>query len=117
MSPAGLAAARKHRPSVTRACRYTVREHPLKTPLLVASVATVLLGIAALNGAGGSDVADAVMKGNKTALRALLQQKADVNALRVDGSTALQWAVYRDDLEAVDLLIRAGAKVDGPNRE
>ena len=89
----------------------------MKSRLIVASVATFLLGIAALKGAGGSDVADAVMKGNKTALRALLQQKADVNALRVDGSTALQWAVYRDDLEAIDLLIRAGAKVDAPNRE
>ena len=89
----------------------------MKSRLIVASVATFLLGIAALKGAGGSDVADAVMKGNKTALRALLQQKADVNAVRVDGSTALQWAVYRDDLEAIDLLIHAGAKVDGPNRE
>ena len=88
----------------------------MKSRLIVACVATFLLGIAALNGAGG-DVADAVMKGNKTALRALLQQKADVNAPRVDGSTALQWAVYRDDLEAADLLIRAGAKVDAPNRE
>jgi ankyrin repeat protein len=89
----------------------------MKSRLIVASVATFLLGIASLNGAGGSDVADAVMKGDKAALRALLQQKADVNALRVDGSTALQWAVYRDDLEAIDLLIRAGAKVDAPNRE
>jgi ankyrin repeat protein len=89
----------------------------MKSRLIVACVATFLLGIAALKGAGGSDVADAVMKGNKTALRALLQQKADVNALRVDGSTALHWAVYRDDLEAIDLLIRAGAKVDAPNRE
>src|SRR4030095_16268298 len=89
----------------------------MKSRLIVASVATFLVGIAALNGAGGSDVADAVMKGNKTALRALLQQKADGNAARVDGSTALHWAVYRDDVEAIDLLIRAGAKVDGPNRE
>ena len=53
----------------------------MKSRLIVACVATFLLGIAALKGAGGSDVADAVMKGNKTALRALLQQKADVNAL------------------------------------
>jgi ankyrin repeat protein len=89
----------------------------MKSRLTVACVATFLVGIAALKGAGGSDVADAVMKGNKTALRALLQQKADVNAPRVDGATALHWAVYRDDLEAIDLLIRAGAKVDAPNRE
>jgi ankyrin repeat protein len=35
----------------------------------------------------------------------------------VDGATALHWAVYRDDLEAADLLIRAGANVKAANRE
>ena len=68
-------------------------------------------------GAGRSEVADAVMKGDKAALRALLQQKADVNAPQVDGATALHWAVYRDDVEAADLLIRAGANVDAANRD
>jgi len=67
--------------------------------------------------AGKSDVADAVMNGDMVALRALLQQKADVNAPRVDGSTALHWAVFRDRLEAARLLIGAGAKVDAANRE
>ncbi len=71
---------------------------------------------AVLAGAGPSDVADAVMNGNKAALRTLLQQKADVNAPQVDGATALLWAVHRDDLEAADLLIRAGARVDAANR-
>jgi ankyrin repeat protein len=89
----------------------------MKRRLSVAGLATLLLGIAAVRGAGPSDVADAVMKGNKTALRALLQQKVDVNAPRVDGATALHWAVYRDDVEAIDLLIRAGARVDASNRE
>jgi ankyrin repeat protein len=62
-------------------------------------------------------VADAVMKGDKAALRTLLQQKADVNAAQIDGATALHWAVYRNDLEAADLLIRVGVKVDTANRE
>ena len=56
------------------------------------------------------------MQGDKAALRSLLQQKADVNAPQVDGATALHWAVYRDDLEAADLLIRAGANVKAANR-
>jgi ankyrin repeat protein len=75
--------------------------------------------VASMSGAaaGRSDVADAVMKGDKAALRTLLQQKADVNAPQVDGATALHWAVYRDDLEAADLLIRAGASVGARNRE
>ena len=67
--------------------------------------------------AGRADVADAVMKGDKTTLRALLQKKADVNATQVDGATALHWAVYQDDVETVDLLINAGAQIDVKNRE
>src|SRR5438094_4429765 len=67
--------------------------------------------------AGRADVADAVMKRDKVALRALITQKADVNAAQVDGATALHWAVYRQDLEAVELLIQAGAKADTKNRE
>jgi len=67
--------------------------------------------------AGRADVADAVMKRDKAALRALLEQKADVNAAQVDGATALHWAVYHDDREAIDLLINSGAKIDVKNRE
>src|SRR5262245_61950709 len=67
--------------------------------------------------AGKSDVADAVMRGDKAALRTLLQQKSDVNAPQIDGATALHWAVYRDDLDTANLLISAGAKVDAANRD
>ena len=67
--------------------------------------------------ASRTDVADAVMKGDKTALRQLLRQKADVNAPQVDGATALHWAVYQDDVETADLLINAGAQIDVKNRE
>ena len=56
-------------------------------------------------GAAGSDVADAVMNGDLAALRALIQKKADVNAPQADGATALHWAVYRDDRQAVQLLV------------
>src|SRR5678816_4498576 len=67
--------------------------------------------------AASSDVADAVMRGKKDVLRSLLQQKADVNAPQIDGTTALHWAVLADDLETADLLLRAGAKVSASNRE
>ena len=63
------------------------------------------------------DVADAAMRGDKAAVRALLAQKADVNAPQADGATALHWAVYRGDLEMADVLIRAGANVKAANRE
>src|SRR5436190_14818011 len=67
--------------------------------------------------AANSDVADAAMNRNKTAVRSLLLKKADVNAPQVDGTTALHWAVRADDLETVDLLIRAGANASAANRE
>jgi uncharacterized protein len=61
-----------------------------------------------------SDVADAAMRGDKIAVRSLVQKKADVNATQIDGTTALHWAVQADDLEMADLLIRNGAKVSVP---
>jgi ankyrin len=64
-----------------------------------------------------SDVADAAMRGNKARLRELLKTKSNVNAPQVDGSTALHWAVYRDDVEMVDLLLTAGAQVAPVTRE
>src|SRR3954451_14486258 len=67
--------------------------------------------------AGRADVADAMMHGDQSAVRRLVQQKADVNAAQIDGATALHWAVYHDDAAAARLLLNAGAHVDVPNRE
>lgn len=70
-----------------------------------------------LIGAGGEHVSlvDAAKNADTAALRALLEQKADVNAAEADGTTALHWAAYRDDLESAELLIRAGARVNASN--
>src|SRR4051812_37931597 len=85
---------------------------------LIGCVGVLVLCVAALGrGAGKNDVADAAMKGDKTAVRTLVKQQADVNAPQVDGATALHWAVYRDDAEMADVLIRAGANVNAANRE
>jgi ankyrin repeat protein len=70
-------------------------------------------GVGALNSA----VADAAMKGDKGALRMLVQKKADINASQADGATAIQWAAYRNDLEMADILIAAGADVKLANRD
>jgi ankyrin repeat protein len=83
---------------------------------LLACIAGIVLTGATAGAAERSAVADAVMNGDRTALRALLRQRADVNAPQVDGATALHWAVYRDEVEVADLLIRAGARVDAANR-
>ena len=85
--------------------------------ILVVASALILSVSGLMSAAGRSEVADAVMKGDRTALGALLQRKADVNAPQADGATALHWAVYRDDLDAADLLIRAGATLDAANPE
>jgi uncharacterized protein len=67
--------------------------------------------------AAGSEVADATAKGDRSAVRALIQRKADVNAPQVDGTTALHWAVRGDDLELAEMLIANGANVTAANRE
>jgi ankyrin repeat protein len=66
--------------------------------------------------AGRSDLADAAMRGDTATVRALLAQRADVNAPQADGATALHWAVYRGDRELANILIRAGANVNAANR-
>jgi ankyrin repeat protein len=79
---------------------------------------TILVGLAAALIAAAANrppVADAAKSGDKDALRALLQKRADVNATEADGTTALHWAAYRDDVESADMLIRAGAKVNAAN--
>ena len=78
--------------------------------------ALVIAPLLVCNLAAASDVADAVMKKDWQAVRALLQKKADVNAAQVDGSTALLWAVHWDNTEIADLLIRAGADVKAAAR-
>jgi uncharacterized protein len=85
---------------------------------LVGCVGVLVLCVTAMGrGAGKSDVADAAMKGDKAAVRALVRQKADVNAPQIDGATALHWAVYRGDAEMAELLIRVGANVKAANRD
>jgi ankyrin repeat protein len=66
--------------------------------------------------AASSEVADAAMHKDKTAIRMLLENKADVNAPQADGTTALHWAARWDDLEMTGMLIRAGAGAQAANR-
>src|SRR5213076_1747526 len=84
----------------------------VRTRLSLFCLTIGLFNAALVLSAGRSEVADAVMNGDKAAVRTLLQRKADVNAAQANGATALHWAVYRDDVEAVDLLVGAGARVD-----
>lgn len=84
------------------------------TSNLVVLAAILVAGIFA---AAPSPVADAAMRHDIPAVRALLAQKADVNAPQADGATALMWAVRANDAELVDLLLAAGANAKAANRE
>lgn len=66
--------------------------------------------------AGPATVADALKARDIARADALLKQKADVNAAQADGTTALHWAVYWDDVPMVERLLAAGARVDVANR-
>jgi ankyrin repeat protein len=81
------------------------------------AIPTLLVISVAAFGAAPSPVADAAMKGDKAAVRSLVQQKSDINAPQPDGTTAILWAAYRDDLDLADLLIAAGANVKAANRD
>ena len=65
--------------------------------------------------AGPASLVDAVKTGDPAAVRALLRN-GDVNGREADGTTALHWASYRDDVPMVDLLLRAGADARAVNR-
>jgi ankyrin repeat protein len=61
-------------------------------------------------------LATAAEKSDRASLRALVEQRVDVNEPQRDGMTALHWAAYHDDLETAKLLVNAGANVKAANR-
>lgn len=66
--------------------------------------------------ASGPALADAAERGDRAAVRALLDRGDDANAAQADGMTALHWAAYRDDVETAKLLIDAKADARARNR-
>jgi ankyrin repeat protein len=70
-------------------------------------------------GAAGAQAADSLPDvaegGDSAAAIALVDAKADVNAHQDDGTTALHWAAYHDDLPLLRRLLKAGARADVSN--
>ena len=74
----------------------------MRRPIILCAFATLFTAGFSF-ASGRSDVADAAMKSDKAAIRALLQQKADVNVAQADGATALQWAAYDNNVALAEL--------------
>ena len=90
---------------------------PAKRAGLKACTTTVIVLAASLVAATDTrpPLVDAAKRGDRAALQGLIAKHADVTVSEPDGTTALHWASYRDDLESADLLIRAGARVNAAN--
>jgi len=58
---------------------------------------------------------DAIKADDVAGAKALLAKGVDVNARAGDGATALHWAVYQENPEALRLLLGAGASVNTAN--
>lgn len=79
-------------------------------------LAVVLLASASLPAESADlQLKEAIRNGDHIAVRALIEDGADVNAPEADGATLLHWAVRWDDSESADLLLRAGADPDAAN--
>jgi ankyrin repeat protein len=87
--------------------------HPNRTSL----VAAIVLGASAVAGAAAErDLVAAVKAGDVAVARRLVQQRRDINAAEVDGTTALMWAVHNGDQQSEALLLNAGANANAVNR-
>src|SRR5438128_2257530 len=93
----------------------TMRKRAWSVTVALAVVAVLRVSIAA-SGEVVPSLVDAVKSADTARVQVLIRQRADVNAAEPDGTTALHWAVYRDDARMTDTLIRAGADVKAANR-
>lgn len=80
-----------------------------KTSVLFLIVVAAITGTARLAAASDLRLVEAVQRREEATARALLTQPIDVRASQPDGTTALHWAAHWNELEIVDLLLRAGA--------
>lgn len=77
--------------------------------------AAVLVSTLAVAAASDPRLVRAIRNKDVESVRALVKQRADVNAPQGDGTTPLHWAAHVDDLSIADLLIRSGARTNTAN--
>jgi uncharacterized protein len=79
----------------------------------------IWLGIALIGAASpvlGSSLVDLTATGQSAQAIALIDQGADVNSVSDDGTTALIWAVHRDDQPLIERLLKAHANIKTANQ-
>jgi ankyrin repeat protein len=80
--------------------------------ILAGLVSLLFIAGAALATETGTSTAK---EGDRAAVPSLSDTEANLDLLEADGTTALIWAAYRNDLERADVLLRAGADVNAAN--
>src|SRR6202035_3498258 len=86
------------------------RSKKLRAAAALAALFCTVAGVQAAD-----SLLEAAEAGNSAAALALLESKVDVNARQDDGTTALHWAAYHDDVPLIRQLLKAGAKVNVAN--
>ncbi|MEO8465671.1 MAG: ankyrin repeat domain-containing protein, partial [Gammaproteobacteria bacterium] len=69
----------------------------------------------AFSASAAPNLIEAARANDTTTALAAVADKVDVNAKSADGTTALHWAIYRDNVPLVQRLIKAGADVKTAN--
>jgi ankyrin repeat protein len=87
-----------------------------KTSLKISGAVVLLVMAVCAAGAADTRLVDAVKNHDKDAIRALIKEHVDVNMPEADGTSALHWAAHANDLETVQLLLRAGANAKAASR-
>ena len=83
--------------------------------LLIGTASMVMPGQAASPVGADARLMEAVERGDRQGVQALLSERVDVNSSAANGATPLAWAVHRDDVAVAEMLIRGGANVNAEN--
>ena len=75
----------------------------------------LILSLGSAAGGRLPPLVEAARKADSHVLLTVLNQGVNVNEPDADGTTALHWASYLDDVESANLLISAGARVNATN--
>src|SRR4029078_11814409 len=87
-----------------------------KTILIVSLLGLLVANIVSVGTPATALVATAAMRGDRDAVKALLQKGTDVNVPLSDGMTALHYAAALGDVKRCEMLLCAGANAKSKTR-